>query len=441
MLLLQVIPPIYVTLNVIVIPQLFDVTNSSLLGFFVLMPAAWRMRRDADLPRIRGLNAMDRFLLGYGLLTSIYWVLPEASPGVLIPTTATNDLRHAFVFISMTYLPYYAITRCLTDRDALREAMAALCLSCALMAGMAIYESASTWLLYGDIANRWGYGLKLSLYLMRGGGVRAMASAGHALVLGYILAVAFGFWLYLQSATASRLYRLGFFGLIWAGLFASFSRGAWLGTVAIYFLYAAFGPKPFARIFKASAFAVLVVGIVSLTPLGDRVTEYLPFLGGTADAGTYTYRQQLIDRSWQIIQASPWLGDQEALLKMEDLRQGEGIIDIVNTYVSILLDNGFVGLALFMGFTLLGLLKAVALSRRVVSSDEDLSRLGASLIAVIAGTLFMLVDNNMGMGVERVFYVLIAFAAVYDHLGQRSARERFSPYRLATATKGRPARQ
>jgi O-antigen ligase len=417
------------------ISQLIDIDNFVLLAFFLLIPAAFRMRRDPDRPGIRGLHAMDLFLLCYGTLTSILFVLPESARGVIYNATVFNDIRHGFIFFTTTFMPYFVISRSIATREALQEAMVAFCVSCAVMAVIGIYESASTWLLFGDLASRWGYGSNLTLYLVRGGSIRSSASSGHPLILGYLLSIAFGFWLYLQQRTVLRRYRYGFFAMLWTGLFATFARGAWIGTVCIYFAYAALSPKAFSKLMRAAGVAVIAAIGLSFTPLGARIVGYIPFLGGSTDTGTYSYRQQLVDRSWQIIQASPFLGDQDALLKMQDLRQGEGIIDLINAYVSILLDNGFVGLGLFLAFIAIGLLKAIALSRRTAVSDPDLSSLGACVAACIVGTLLFLVDGNLGGGVERVFYVLAAFAAAYAHLGESMRRVNRAQFRFRNAAK------
>ena len=43
------------------------------------------------------------------------------------------------------------------------------------------------------------------------------------------------------------------------------------------------------------------------------------------------YRERLAERGWEIVIAHPFFGDQFPWPEMEDLRQGEGIIDIVNS--------------------------------------------------------------------------------------------------------------
>src|SRR5262249_20233150 len=157
-------------------------------------------------------------------------------------------------------------------------------------------------------------------------------SAGHALALGYLLAIGFGFWLYLQTHVASKRSRIAVTGLLWLGLVAAYSRGPWIGAVAIYLVFMSIGRGALKRIFKATAAVTVVLVAVSFSPLGDRIFKVLPFFGGSVNVETVTYRQQLAARSWELIQEHPFFGDQLVYQHMEDLRQGEGIIDLVNIW-------------------------------------------------------------------------------------------------------------
>ena len=87
-----------------------------------------------------------------------------------------DGLRRAFVFFFGVFVPYFAISRSASTLRALRESMATFCLSCAIMAAIALFETARHWLLYGDIANDWGYGSSINLYITRGSSLRAVAS-------------------------------------------------------------------------------------------------------------------------------------------------------------------------------------------------------------------------------------------------------------------------
>ena len=251
-----------------------------------------------------------------------------------------------------------------------------------------------------------------------------MASAGHPLSLGYSLAIAFGFWLYLQQNVQSRVSRLSITGLFVFGLLAAYSRGPWVGAIVIVLAFAAFGPRGFPKVFKATA-ALLVLGLgVAISPLGDKIARVIPYFGGTVDINNVVYRDRLLARSWQIIMDHPWFGDQQALLKMEELRQGEGIIDLMNGFVNILLANGFVGLSLFALFVVFGSFKALRVSAASAKIDPDLGKLGACLVACIFGSLVMMWAGGL---IDMMTCVLVGLTVAYVDVGHRLVSDRRPP--------------
>ncbi len=416
--LLSVVPAISFTIPMVGISRLFDINNYILLSIVLMVPAALRMRRSKEFQASRRLRMMDALLLCYGILTAFFYLQPEISRGVLAAFTFTDAVRRAFVFFIETYVPYWVISRSILNRRVLIEDFAAFVLACTLMAGVAVFEGSSHWLLFGELAQRWGQGYSFSSYYWRGSSLRAASSAGHPLVLGYLLAIAFGFWLYLQSLALPTRYRIGVTLLLWLGLVATYSRGPWLIACCIFLVYFLLMPRAWSRLFKAAAIAAIFTVVVSFTPLGDKIVNALPFFSTSTEDSSVVYRRRLFDRTWEVIQESPILGDQDALLKLQDLRQGEGIIDIINTYVNVLLATGFVGLSLLLGFILMGAVKAWVLSRRFAGTDAEFSMMGASLVACILGTLLMMIDGSFGSGLERTFYVLAAFASGYSYLGR-----------------------
>jgi O-Antigen ligase len=415
LLLLHVIPSLPVAIPVIGINELFDLDNYRLLSFCILIPVALQLRRAGNGTRIAGLRSMDVLLLAFGVLHIALYIPPDLPNHEILRDSLTNVLRRALLFVVDVYALYFAVSRGCSERGKLRDAMATFCLGCAIMAVVAVFESARHWLLYADLQLRWTETAS-RLYLERAGTLRAQASAGHSLALGYLLAIGFGFWLYLRKEVSSRWTRLAVTLLLWLGLVSAYSRGPWLGAVAVYLTFMAVGPGSFARTFKAAAVIAVVFGAVSLTPFGDRIVSVLPFFGGSVDNANVVYRQRLFDRSWELLRERPFFGDQLAQFKLEDLRQGEGIVDFVNTYADVALSYGLVGLFCFVGFALLGLMRAYRTVRETATADPELAWLGTSLVACIAGTLFMLVDSSFVLGYEKMFYILAGLAAAYAQL-------------------------
>jgi O-antigen ligase len=163
-------------------------------------------------------------------------------------------------------------------------------------------------------------------------------------------------------------------------------------------------------------FAVLAGILVALSPLGQKITSVIPFFGGHVDSGNIDYREKLWDRGWDYILQSPFLGDQYVLLKMQDLRQGEGIIDFVNGYIAELLATGFIGLFLWLSIMLISSRSAWASSRSIRRVDEEFSLLGASLVSCLLGTLFLWA---LGGPDAYVVWALVGLASAYSFIGRQ----------------------
>jgi O-antigen ligase len=204
---------------------------------------------------------------------------------------------------------------------------------------------------------------------------------------------------------------------IWMGLLAAYSRAPWLTAALIFFIYLAVAVRRSAtRSLKALCILGLAAGVVLVSPFGERVIDNLPFVG-TIDADTVAYRERLAERSWELIQQRPFFGNPLFVTYLEDLRQGQGIIDLMNTYAAIAMQYGLIGLCLFLGPFLVGMWNVHRLARNSTRSDEDLSLLGFNLIGCMLGTLFFMATGSFGTSLEKMFYVLAGLAAGYARLG------------------------
>jgi hypothetical protein len=413
--LLHVIPPMSIPIPFPGINFLFDISNYRLLSLCILVPTIWRLRADTASQEARSLQGMDVLLLAYGVLQTVLYVRPDIPTAFLLHDSTTNLMRRLFLFLIDIYALYYAVSRSCSSKTKIVDAMAAFCVVSCVMALEAVFESLRHWLLYQGVAlhlSPGDSGMRLA-YLLRNGVLRGQASSGHALALGYLMAVAFGFWIYLQPQIESKLKRAAIAIILWAGLFAAYSRGPWIGAVAIYLVTVALNPKVFRRLARATAVVFVLSGAVALTPLGHRIAAVLPFLGGQVETGNLDYRERLASTSWNLIMNHPLFGDQDFMSKMQELRQGQGIIDLVNTYAGAALAYGLVGLSLFVGFMLLAMVKGYRFMREVRDRDHDLARLGGSLLACIVGTMLMIYSCSLVFGYEKMFYVLAGLTTAY----------------------------
>jgi O-antigen ligase len=145
------------------------------------------------------------------------------------------------------------------------------------------------------------------------------------------------------------------------------------------------------------------------------VIDMLPFVGNV-DSENVEYRQRLLEISLSLIAGSPWLGVPGYMNYMEELRQGQGIIDIVNSYVQIALNTGLIGVACFVGTfaaTLVGLFRL----RRQPGASPEAVQTATHLIATTLAAMSVIVTTSSIVVIPQVMCMLVgmgvACARVY----------------------------
>jgi O-antigen ligase len=395
------------------IPKLITVGPGSVLLFFILIPALLRRLKAAPRGTPREpepSRALFRFCM---FLILVYCVL-LATPFLAFESW-TNVLRREANLLLGAPIGYLFFSK-LRSHQAIREVLAAYVLSAAVLALIGVAEAAKGWLLYIGLGQYWGI-VQGSAYVMRAGQLRAMASTGHFLWLGFMLAMAFACWLYLKRWIPSRATFLAVALLLWAGMMATYARGAWIAAILMLFVYYWLQPGGLGKVFKVLMFSGLTGAVVLATPWGDRIVNALPFTG-TVDRFNVEYRQRLLQRSLELIPDHPWFGDIRVIERMQDMRQGEGIVDLVNGYLNIALQYGLVTLGALVLLYLLILWRTRAASHLLRDRDEDASALGVILMTCIIGDLFFAYGAAFpGEGI-----MLAGLATSYVQISRASAR-------------------
>ncbi len=173
------------------------------------------------------------------------------------------------------------------------------------------------------------------------------------------------------------------------GLLSSVSRGPWLGFALCVVVLMMTNLRSSSKLLVG-----VIPGVVSLIflhpPFIDRFTNLLPFVG-SADKGSETYRSRLFENSIIVIERYPLFGSDTFVREpeMQTMIQGQGIVDVVNTYLQISLHYGLIGLLLFvMFFGLLGIKLGLLFwtSKSDIVSYEGVLALLAAMLFTIATT-------------------------------------------------------
>lgn len=375
------------------ISYFFDLSHPRTLSLLILLPAYFSLRKQNDNVSF-GKTGPDKALAAFLLLMSILFFREGDSitiRGNITQQTFTNSLRDVFYLFTDVFLPYFVISRSLKNMQTLRDAILSLVLAIMVLAPIALFESAKGWLLYQSVNASLGLSGGMTSYLGRDNMLRAIATAGQPIALGYLMTVGIGFYLFIQpSIKQIFLRRLGM-ALLVGGLIAPLSRGPWVGAVALLVVFIVSGRKAARRLTTLALAAMFVVFVVSILPGGERAINLLPFIGST-ETENIDYRDQLFTNSMIVVQRNPWFGSNNYLgtPELEAMRQGEGIIDIVNSYLGIALAFGFVGLGLFIAFfalTLQGIYRAMHLIQNKDCEEYLLGRVLMSTILAIMVTI------------------------------------------------------
>jgi hypothetical protein len=356
-LLLFVVPPAAVAIPGLgVVNFLFELDNPRLLSLLILLPL-WLTtcrRRDRVVPLWP-----ERFLLCF--------VIFQAAIFVIRSETITSGLRSVLYLFTDVYLPFAVFSRAIGSSRQMQDVFTTLCVAGVVLSAIAIVETLRHWLLFKPVLANWDVRAGLG-YLDRGGYLRAAASTGHSIVLGYVLTLAFCCWMTVRAEVKGVVARLACPVLLLAGLIATFSRGPWLGAAIGLVTY--WAASSTARL-RATT---VLCGLAACAQLfGSDLLKLVPSTLAELDSSTIAYREMLLHNSAKVFWSHPWVGSDEFFQKLADLGmiQGQGIVDVVNTYVQVALSSGGIGLFLFCGvFTSLGWSLWRAFQRRTKHSDS-----------------------------------------------------------------------
>lgn len=391
-----------------VINHFFSINYLRLLSLTILLPSYLSLRKQKNVtPFLRFLT--DKFVFGYIIL--LFLLMLNAS-------TFTNALRHGILYGFLdVFLPYYVASRSLQDLKQFRDALMAFVIASMILSLIGVFEFLKHWLLYINLDNALGSPWQGG-YLERGdGNLRALASTGHAIALGYVIAVALGFFLFLKKSIPNN--SPWFFGLslLLAGLIAPLSRGPWLGAAAMMMVFIATGLYPLKKILKLSILGIIIFPILLATPFSETIINYLPFVG-TVEVENITFRERLVELSIQVLIQNPWFGAFDYIYSpaFQELKTGSGFLDIVNTYVAVALSSGLIGLSFFSGAFLTASMSIFKVMRKLKDKEAEFYVLGQVLLAVLLGIMIIIFTVSSITVIPIIYWSTIGLGIAYTRM-------------------------
>lgn len=260
-------------------------------------------------------------------------------------TTATNFLRSCVEILLAYGIPYYIVSRAIKSFDDIKRVMLYMSCAAVMVSVVMFYETLRTWPLYRILYLHYGMDLA-AMVKLRSGWLRATGTGVEATSMAFVLVPCFIATVCSRRAFASTTHYVGLLAVLGLGLLSPQSRGALVGLlfgITAMNLYL----RRRASVVSVMFLAACLAGAMLIVPAESRLGS---MLGKSADTvGTSDYRKDLLRRGMEEIGKRPLAGVSEAVVleNLADLKQGEGIIDFVNTYLYIALITGIIGLIAF----------------------------------------------------------------------------------------------
>lgn len=356
-----------------------------------------------SLRRERRLSGSTSTYVSIGLIFIILWFVEARG------SSGTNIARVGVDIFCNFALPFIAVRSAIRNPEDARRFFVGIASATAALSSLAVYEALHHWPIYRVLADHYGVQLGAGASVkMRGGLLRAPGPFSEPTSFAFWLAL--GVFIVISSKWMfkSKSYHIVAGLLLLVGLFAPQSRGAYLGLIVGYVTMQLCRGK-----FRAIVNGGLAVSGASLfLYVGSRINQNIAsFVGVNSDGAiSKDYRQGLFDRGVEEVTKYPLLGRPlpEVVNSMLDLRQGEGIVDFVNSYLFIALTAGLIGLSVFVFSIYLPLKPLIFIKggRKDFSNSLAITGIG-SLLAIY----IMLFFTSLGGRTTVALSVFISFSS------------------------------
>lgn len=381
------------------------------MAIFVLLVPYYLSQKLSHKKQIsRNTNYVDACVLAYVLLIAALQfrgIFIDPDEGVV--KTYAYCIKDGISLLLLYYIPYYVASKSINNMHEIKNVICAFVVISTLLAPIAMLEVATSNLLYSNLSNTL-HTTYNSLFVTRGGLLRAAAALNHPLFLANLMGLGFLFFFYISKSINNKLMVLVGFGILLGGLIAPLSRGPWLSAVIGLLIIFLFNPKKIKFASYGIVALVLVFVLIQFSEHKDALTQFIPFVGKDVDSSNIDYRARLFKVSQGLIAEYPFFGinNPSGHKSMLSLVQGEGIVDLVNIYLWIVLTYGVVGLFLFASVLIVigfNLVKSLIMIKDK-SSDEYLCG------KVLLSSLVFMIVLMASLGPNNNFFTI-----VFTHLG------------------------
>ncbi len=373
---------------------LIDLTYWKLIVVGVLLPLLFRQKEPGGTTVEGGI--IDSIVV-------IYIVFISALTFEALPPTSV--LRFTIDQILLIIIPYFVLSRNIISIRHLEKCVYCFLVVAIILGSIGVVSEVKKWDFYRlrEIAS------VFTIPDFRVGLLR-LGITTNSTTLGIIMTIGLISLEYCKSRfNISVIKTLTIRTVLFVTLVSTVSRGVYLAVIIAYLCYFFIASRRSVTRFAIAASAAGAIGalIVWRSSLDfSKIDEY----------GTFDYRNELLLASFKQISEHPMLGDPKFLTSgnFDHLVQGQGIIDITNLYLQVVLTYGLVGLILFLCpfvFSLNGLYRRC---RRLRSRSDGLVsgelKIYALLTSSMVAYLILIATTSDVALIPHVGVVILALA-------------------------------
>ncbi|MEO6080768.1 MAG: hypothetical protein ABIQ86_13475 [Steroidobacteraceae bacterium] len=369
------------------INAIFPLNYVRVLALALLLPAYISLRRTGALQDSRAMrNGLDAIFVAY-----VLWYCFLA---VYHKVTVTDSMRVSVEMLLFTLIPYLAVSRLLRTREQINDLISAVAFSGLVVSAMCVIEMMTNSHPYQVLPYR------LDMEMLSGfsyqtqfrfGMIRAQGTFDGG--LGLYAVFALGALLCKAQVEKMPRWRLWLgMAILAIPIISTGSRGTWIITGMM--LATRFG---FWFIRTPARFVTVLTLVMVLIPRAQDA-----FITHADDQfGTFDYREQLLDTFVPVVWEAPIAGQQSLLAlyatgRFNYLVQGEGIIDMVNTYLGEALVHGIPGLIFFAGIFLFSVLTPLRQMKRASPEEAGLDYpIVMWICSLMPAAAFLLVTTSL----------------------------------------------
>lgn len=399
-----------------VINYLIKLNALNVLSLTLLLPAALNLSIQPNIPR-PGHLFTDKIAFAYVICTTYLTILNLDS--------VTGGMRHIVTLTLDFVLIYFVASRALMDKNDVRRIVVAFVMAAIFLALIGSFEFYKQWMLYSHVEQTLDVDSALYGYLRRGELLRASATTGQPIVLGFVMMVALILSVYVQWFVIRGSDRMLLWIIMGMGLVAAMSRGPWVGAAVGLLVVALASDQPVKNGLKYFAVVFCFALFLLIWPNGEKIIDYLPWIG-SIDSETITFREILWEQSIVVIERNFWTGSifYEKAAEFDEIRSRTGFVDIVNSYIQQALSFGMIGLFLYVMLIVAAIISTFLVSFQRISISTETRAYGVALVGCLIAISLTIWTVSSISQISAIVTILTGAAVATKYLPMRMGEER-----------------